>query len=354
LPGAIADYRKALRDDPRSAHYWMDMASAEEASGNDSAAANAFAHAQAIYPDSAEVAFFYGNFLLRQQEYSRGFEELRKAVRGDSSLLPLAISRAWRATGNADQIVDKLLPRNANAYFQAIDYFAGIQQTDAALAVWSQIKASGTALPLHNAFPLLNELIRENRGADARRVWLQAVSGAKLDGGNPENGSLIWNGDFADGLAGGGLGWRWDPITNTVLSLDAAPPEGGSRSLRLDFNDGSNINLTGPYEYVPVAPSQSYHFHAMMRTDQITTESGPRFWISDPNHGGVNVLTDNFTGTHSWTSVNADFTTGPQTQFVIVRLVRSPSRLFDNQLGGTVWIADVALVPASAPSESPQ
>jgi cytochrome c-type biogenesis protein CcmH/NrfG len=70
LPGAIAAYRRALRENPLAAHYWMDLASAYEASGDDSGAADAFIHAQAVYPDSAEVAFYYGNFLLRQQEYS--------------------------------------------------------------------------------------------------------------------------------------------------------------------------------------------------------------------------------------------------------------------------------------------
>ncbi len=352
LPGALADYRKALRDDPHSAHYWMDLASADEASGNVSAAADAFAHAQAVYPDSAEVAFFYGNFLLRQQDYSRGFEELRRAVRGDPSLLPLAISRAWRATGDAGEIVDKLLPAEPDFYLQAIDYFAGIQQCDAALAVWSRLVNMSGNFALSKTFPLFDELIRENRGADARRVWSQAVSKAKVTAGNPTNDSLIWNGRFTEDLTGGGLGWRWDPLPGAYLSFDAAPPQSHSRSLRLDFNDGSNVNLAGPYEYVPVAPSQPYHFHALMRTDEITTESGARFSIVDPNHpGAVNVTTGNFTGTHPWTSVDADFTTGSQTQFLVVRLVRPPSQLFDNKLGGTVWIADVVLVPASAKLE---
>jgi tetratricopeptide (TPR) repeat protein len=348
LAGAIADYRRALQDDPRSAHYWMDLASVDEASGDDSGTADAFLHAKAVYPDSAEVAFFYGNFLLRQQDDSRGFEELRRAVRGDPSLLPLAISRAWRATGHANEIIDKLLPPTANSYLQAMDYFAAIQQCDAALAVWSRLVASKDVVPLRRTFPLFDELIRENRGDDARRVWFQAVSVAKAGSGNAADGSLIWNGDFAEDLTGGGLGWRWDGAPGAYLSFDSAPRQGGARVLRLDFNDGLNINLTGPYEYVPVAPGQSYHFHALMRTDQITTESGLRFSIADPNHpGAVNVLTDNFTGTHPWTPVDADFTTGLQTQFVVVRLVRPPSRLFDNKLGGTVLITDVSLVPTA-------
>lgn len=355
LPGATADYHKALQENPQSAHYWMDLASVDEASGNDSGAADAFAHAKAVYPDSAEVAFFYGNFLLRQQDDSRGFEELRRAVRGDSSLLPLAISRAWLATGDANEIIDKLVPPTTDSYLQAMDYFAGIQQCDAALAVWSRLAASKSAVLLRRTFPLFEELIRENRGDDARRAWLQLMFNEKLGSGNAADGSRIWNGDFAEDLAGGGLGWRLDPVTGAYLSFDAAPPQGGSRALRLDFNDGSNINLTGPYEYVAVAPGQSYHFHALMRTDQITTESGPRFSITDPNHPGVvNVLTDNFIGTRPWTSVDADLTAGPQTQFLVIRLERQQSRLFDNKLGGTVWIADVSLLPSAASGEPQQ
>jgi len=45
-------------------------------------------------------------------------------------------------------------------------------------------------------------------------------------------------------------------------------------------------------------------------------------------------------------------TTGPETHFLLVRVARYPSRLFDNQLSGTVWIADVSLIP-STPSDVP-
>ncbi len=349
LPGAIADYQKALRVDPRAAHYWLDLASAYEASGNDSGAADAYVHAQAVYPDSAEVAFYRGNFLLRREEYPVAFAQLRRAVRGDPSLLPLAISRAWQATGDANQIVEELLPASVSAYVQAIDYFASVHQTDAALAVWSRLADSRSTVPLRSTFPLFDELIGEDRSADARRIWPQAIAAASIAGRQSAGDSLIWNGDFAEDFTDGGLGWRWAPVPGVFLSFDSAPPQGSGRALRLDFNDGSNVGLTQPYEYIPVDPGSSYHFHALMRTDAITTESGPCFSISDPNHpGAVNVETENFTGTRVWTPVDADLTTGPNTHFLVVRLVRPPSRLFDNKLGGTVWIADLSLAPARA------
>jgi len=53
LPGAIDDYQKALRDNPRSAHFWMDLASAYEASGDDGRARQAYQRAESVYPACA-------------------------------------------------------------------------------------------------------------------------------------------------------------------------------------------------------------------------------------------------------------------------------------------------------------
>jgi tetratricopeptide (TPR) repeat protein len=350
LPGAIADYRRALRDDPLSAHYWMDLASAYEVSGDDASARDAFVHAVNVYPDSAEVAFYYGNFLLRRQEYPAALAELRRAVGGDVSLLPLAISRVWRATGDVDELLDRLLPPNVGAYVQALDYFSSIAEGNAALSTWSRLVALGKSVPLPSSFLFIDELIREDRGGDAHRVWLQAVAAAGWQHRPPADGSVIWNGDFAAGFANGGLGWRWDAPLGVSIDFDSAPAQGGSRSVGLDFNGGSNVNLDAPFEYVPVEPGRPYHFHALMRTDDITTDSGIRFSIADPNHAGaVNVTTANFVGSHAWTPVDADLTTGPGTHFLVVRLVRFPSSFFDNKIDGTVWFADVSLVPANAP-----
>jgi hypothetical protein len=49
-----------------------------------------------------------------------------------------------------------------------------------------------------------------------------------------------------------------------------------------------------------------------------------------------------------------DLTTGAATHFFVVQLIREPSNLFDNKLGGTVWIADVSLIPTAAQTEQPQ
>jgi hypothetical protein len=183
-------------------------------------------------------------------------------------------------------------------------------------------------------------------------VWREALAAAGLPHDEPANHSLIWNGDFAKDFLNGGLDWRCSSPFGASIGFDA-PPTSGGRSLRLDFSGGVNLDLAEPLEFVPVEANYRYHFHAGMKTEGITTESGVQFLITDPNRRALNFSTENFTGSHSWTSVDTDFTTGPSTHFVLVQLRRLPSRLFENKLSGTVWIGDVQLTASNAPEPSP-
>ena len=81
-----------------------------------------------------------------------------------------------------------------------------------------------------------------------------------------------------------------------------------------------------------------------MRTEDITTESGMRFLITDPNHAdAVDVMTENLTGSNPWKPVTAEFTTGPDTHFLDRPSSATASRLFENRLSGTVWVSDAVL-----------
>src|SRR5271170_3892424 len=342
----LADYKRAVQDNPLDASLWMNLAGAYEENGDLSAAQSAFERARSSYPLSAEVAWNYGNFLLRQDQDAAGYAEIRHAVESDPKLLTLAISRVWRSSHDVNVLLDVVLPADVDAYIQALDFFASIRQTDAALSVWRRLVSLGKPIPLPQAFPFLDELILVDRSADAKQVWVEAVTAAGLAQDEPLNHSLVWNGGFSRDFDNGGLGWRWSPSPGASIDFDSAPPSYGVRTVRLDFGGGSNLDVTEPMQYVPVEPNRTYHFHAYMRTEEITTESGMRFSLVDPNHdNAVNALTENFVGSHTWTAVDLDVTTGPETHFLLLRLLRSGSRLFENKLSGTVWIADVSLVP---------
>jgi tetratricopeptide (TPR) repeat protein len=343
----LADYQRAVQDDPLSAIYWMNLAGAYEANGDLGSAQNAFERARSVYPLSAEVAWNYGNFLLRQGKEEEGYAEIHHAVQSDPRLLALAISRVWRSSHDVNVLLDQVLPANVDAYIQALDFFASIRQSDAARSVWRRLISLGQLVALPRTFPFLDELISDDRAADAKQVWIEALTAAGLPHDEPLNHSLVWDGGFSHDFDNGGLGWRWNSSPGASIDFDTAPPSYGVRTVRLDFGGGNNLEITQPMQYVPVEPSHTYHFHAYMRTAEITTESGMRFSIVDPNHNNaVNALTENFTGSRPWTATDVELTTGPDTHFLLVRLLRFGSRLFDNKLSGTVWIADASLVSA--------
>ena len=217
----------------------------------------------------------------------------------------------------------------------------------AALSVWRRLISLQKPVALPRTFPFFDGLILDDRSADAKQAWVQALATAGLPHEETLNHSLVWDGGFAHDFSGGGLGWRWNSPIGVAIDFDSAPPSSGVRAVRLDFGGGSNLEITQPMQYVPVEPARAYHFHAYMRTAEITTESGMRFSIVDPNHNEtVNALTENFMGSHLWTAIEMDVTTGRETHFLLLRLLRARSRLFENKLGGTVWIADVSLIPA--------
>lgn len=352
---AIAAYLRAVKDDPNSAHYWMDLSGAYESAGDLRAARAALDHAKEVYPLSGEVAWNYGNFLLRQQDLKDGYAEIERAVRSDPSLLPLAISRAWRSTGDVNQLVNEVLPPENSAYFEALDYLASANEPDAAREVWQRLLRLDRPFQLKEAFPFIESLIYEDRADDAKRTWLEALKATGTSFDMPSGGSLVWNGDFAHDPLNGGLDWRWNPPIGVATEFEAAPVAHGMRAMRLDFAGGSNVELNEPFEFVPVEPNMAYRFHAFMHTESITTESGLRFIIFEANHPQAEkVITGNMTGTTPWTAEEADVHTGPDTHFIGIRIYRAQSRMFDNKLSGAAWIAEVTLKPRDAAAPQPQ
>jgi len=354
-PGeALVDYQRAVTANPLSAHHWMNLAAAYESNGDITQARDAFQHAVSVYPLSGEVAWNYGNFLLRQNEATPGYSEIRRAVQSDPKLLTLAISRTWRSSRDVNALLDQVLPARPDAYELALDYFATIKQMDPALVIWQRLVALQTPIEISKSFPFLDELIAEDRSSEAKTVWREALALAGLNHDEPLKHSLIWNGDFARDFIGGGLCWRWHTPIGVDFTFDTVAQQYGVRSAEFFFGGGSNLELSEPRQYVAVEPNRSYRFHSYMRTESISTEMGMQFSILDPNHpGAVTVMTENLTGSHPWTAEDVDVVTGPQTHFLLVRLLRNASRMFDNKLTGTAWIADVSLVPSEGtPTET--
>jgi tetratricopeptide (TPR) repeat protein len=343
IPAAITYYRRAVQLNPRSPYYKLDLADALEIEGDDSAADATYRAAQAAYPISPEVSWKYGNFLLRQNRMPEAFAEIRRAILNDPTLLSLAVSRVWHSDPDVHLLLDQVLPATPAAYEQALSFLTDAGESVAAVEAWNRLVRSERQPGMHWAVALTDLLVKEEKYGEAATVWRQATGFAP----NSANGSLVYDGGFEKEISGGGFGWQQTRVEGADFDFDTDEKHSGERSARLTFDGTVNLQYENTFQYVLISPSTRYHFQGYLRTDQISTDSGVRFEILDPKDPRrLDLFTANTTGTNPWTLEQADFTTGADTHRVLVRVARRPSERLDNKIHGTMWIDDVAILPA--------
>src|SRR5690242_14152825 len=160
-PRAIRFYLTALSLDPVSSETWLDLAAAYESESNLPAARDAFLHAKKAYPLSADVAWRYGNFLLRQGELEPAFTEMRLAVMGDPKRAAESFSRSLRAGASIDTALDRVLPPSSEGYLSVIWDQTSDGHTENALKVWNRLVTLQPRISLNESFSLVEALLME-------------------------------------------------------------------------------------------------------------------------------------------------------------------------------------------------
>jgi tetratricopeptide (TPR) repeat protein len=354
-PRAIRAYVSSLAVNPASADTWLDLAMAYETEGNIPAGRDAFLHARKAYPLSAEGAWRYGNFLLRQGELQLAFLEMRRSVEADPNRGAEAFSRSLRADPDIDRILNEVLPPISNVYVDVIRDQVNEGNIGNALKVWERLATIHPRLSLGDIFTFVDTLRAKNQISEARRVWDQAVNFSEFSNLQGPSGSLLWDGGFESGISGAGFAWLIPQDSPAVqIRPDAREKHSGNHSLQLMFAGKSNVNFTGVCHYVPVQPSTTYQFSAWLRTRALTSDQGVRFRLQPiGSQGALPAMTPQVNGTQPWTRIETSWSSGENTQLLQVCLVRLPSDQPENKIQGTAWVDDVALVPASAERSKP-
>ena len=351
LPQAISHYQRATAIDPKPARYWLDLAEAYETAGSTARAEDAFRKAQQVYPVSADVAWRLGNFLLRQGRQDEAFRQIHQAVSTSPKLTPQAVSLCWRSTQDINLILRAALPAEPEVDWAVIGFFVDPAQPDAAVAAWKRLLTEGSTFPISRAFPLLDMLINSGHADETQAVWQQAISVAGVTPVPGPPHSPIWDGGFEGTLLNGGLAWRYQPVDGAQMDLDEETVHSGRRSLRVTFDGSQNVEFANLWQYVVVQPNTRYGFRAYLRTEDLTTDHGIRFEISDANQPrNLDVLTPGALGTEAWALDETTFTTGPTTRLLRITLRRTASTMLANKIRGVAWVDDISLAAMPQPS----
>jgi Carbohydrate binding domain len=337
--------------DPISADTLLDLATNYDETGKISEARAAYLEAKRVYPLSAEVFWRYGNFLLRNNEISAAFPEIRRAVELDPKRGAEAFSRCHRVVSDVNEILEQVIPPVLAIHLDVIFGLASEGQLDAALQVWQRAKTLPGKLMLLDVYPLANGLVESLRTKEAVQFWQEAT--AKVAAPIPPDppGSIIWDGSFESGFFGAGYSWHFPPQKGVLIKLDTNEKHSGSQSLQVMFTGRSNVFFNQLCHWLPVEQNKTYLFSAWVKTKSLTSDEGIRFVIYSNFAGKMATsLTDEVHGDRPWTNLTLVWTAPPDTAATQVCAVRSPSGQPNGEIAGLAWIDDVSMIPTDSGS----
>ncbi len=221
------------------------------------------------------------NFFLVQGDQERALRNFRVVLANDPEAVDSALQLCWRATGDANQILDRALPRRPDLYLSFLRLLISKQEVAAAENVWNHLIALNQEFPTKLAFPYFRFLIEKQEVAAAQTAWQQLAGvNRSLQPYLPSRENLIVNGGFEENVLNGGFDWWYESNPHAALAIDTSEFYSGTRSLSVTF-DGQNPADAGILQFVVVKPHTEYEFSAESRTEDIESASGPRFAIVD-------------------------------------------------------------------------
>jgi hypothetical protein len=340
LNDAIANYRKAVHLNPYVARYWLDLAGAYQMAGQTSEQERSVEQAVQAEPTTPDVAWEAANFFLVQGEQEKALRTFRVVLANDPEMIDSALQMCWRATGDANQILDHALPQRPDLYLAFLRLLISKEEVAPAENVWNHLIALNQEFPAKLAFPYFQFLIEKQEVGAAQTAWQQlAHVDRSLQLYLPSRENLVVNGGFEENVLNGGFDWWYQSNPHAALAIDTSEFYGGTRSLSVTF-DGQNPADAGIFQWVVVKPQTAYEFSAEFRSEDIESASGPRFAIMDAFTKASYVLTDDLLGTNPWRLQTTRFQTGPSTTLVLLKIVREPASPL---IRGKLWLDDVRL-----------
>src|SRR6266849_4222809 len=308
LKRAIEYYRMSLSLDSLSATTWLDLASAYEDEDNVSEARTAYLQARHVYPSSANVAWRYGNFLLRQGELDAGFLEIHHAVEADPVRGLEAFLACRHFEPNLDRLLDRVIPPVASVYLDLLWRLTDEGDTNNGLKVWSRLIALRPQLTHREVGFFVDGLLNERQVLEAVKVWREATPFMGLPKLDDPPDSLIWDGGFETDITGGGLTWRFEPYGPIKINYDSKIRHSGKRALRVDISKNDYSGFVGVCHRVVLEPNTVYKFSAWLRTTDLPADGGIVFRLTHPgDQASQNIVTPQLAGTNGWTKISVNW-----------------------------------------------
>lgn len=343
---AARHFQQATTLNPRRAEYWSDLAQNCFANDDVQCAESGYLRAARLAPRRPAYRLDLANYYLvtgRRDPALQAFSELLAIAPEDAhSALDLCL-RAYQDPAIVwDSVLEPL--HNTGAQLTFLSLMAARQMGDTA-PYWTRVRDSH--FTFRQAAPYVDALLGSRVYPQAQQVWSDMEHAGVIPA---LDGSGVYNGDFEADPVEAGFDWHLAHGQQFIeASLDASVAHSGRRSMRVDFTVPQNSEYIPGFETIAVSPNQPLTLKAWVKSDSITSDSGPRLRVVDPQcYSCLDVSTEGTTGTTDWHEVGMTFTPGPHTRAIQLMVWRGRGRAYPMEIGGTFWVDSISLLGTSA------
>jgi tetratricopeptide (TPR) repeat protein len=334
-------FRTALQRDPQDPYRWAELGDAFLEAGQNEDARYCFARVLTLAPHSAA-------FLMRVAEFHFQIGENQKALSVTARILALvpdydsAIFDDYiRSDNRVEDTLQFGLPEGNRAGKSYLRFLIGAGRLEDAQHTWDWLvehEYADDAL----AGEYVGFLIRQGHPEWAASAWAK-IMGARAD--DYDESTYLFNGDFESDLTQSPFDWNVAQAEGVDVTRDCTIAWTGECSLRISFAGTHNLDLAAASQLAFIR-SGAYRFHAFIRTEDLTTDQGVRFRISDAEvPARLDDVFGQFIGSSPWSSVDHDLIVARQTRILRIEMIRQKSVKFDNKVNGTAWIDHMKLEP---------
>jgi tetratricopeptide (TPR) repeat protein len=348
---ALKEYEEAARLAPNDYLVWLEAGRARAALGDGEGGIAALRRSVALAPNYAQPRWHLGNALLREAmrhnaSPEEAFAELRRAADADSTLRPQVFNLAWQVYNQDMARVIDVVGKTPEARAQLVGVLTGRGRLDDALAVWESLSDEERRARLETGLGLARELHGHGRYHLAIKT-LREVGAAPTD---LAVGKVLNGGFEGDIGAPGGQLFQWEvrQAPGAQIAIDARAAAAGRRSLRIVFSASGQLEFAGVSEVVPVEPSARYRLTYSLKTDELRSVATLLVAVNDAGPPeallpAVTAYAPAPTGTTAWQQSSVEFSTGPKTEGVVIRIVRAPCAEGACPIYGKIWYDDFNL-----------
>lgn len=345
VPRALAEYERAAALAPHDFIIWLEAGRARAALGDTEGGVAALRRAVELAPNYTQPRWHLGNALLRAGRTEEAFAELRRAADADPTLRPQVFNLAWQVYApDLARVVDAV-GKTAESRAQLVGVLAGRGNLEEAQGVWDGLGAEGRR-GQHAAADALA------RALHAKGLYRRALAVLSEGGFNGLSVGQFTDGGFESEIVPGGralFGWNVSQTAGSQVAVDARNAHGGRRSLRVSFAASGQVDFRNVSQTLAVEPSTRYRLSLFVKTEELRSTATLAVMVSEPATPEtlIGATAPVAQGTQDWQPVSCEFTTGPKTEAVLVRLVRAQCTEGVCPIYGKIWYDDFNLERAA-------